>query len=342
MSKILVTGAAGFIGSQLSYSLWQKGDEVTLLDDFSYGHEDNLIFDEHDFRNEIVRMDFRDEAGMDKLFAERGFDYVYHLGGITPLPDCQNRPVDAVDVNVKGTTVVLDNVRRHGVKKMFFASTSAVYENNTDFPSVEEKVEFPGLIYPSTKYAAEQICRAFSKAYGIPVVVFRFANVYGPHIDCLRTTPPVMGYIIREFHDKKSPVLHSTGEQKRDFVYVDDLIRLLILVQKAEHFDIVNVSSGEAYSIGSIADTIAKIMGCEDIPIEHAEVGHFWAKYPELYAKPYPISEEMLGHEVLKYTCLSNRHAKEEYGWSPEISLEEGIRRTVDFSVKAIERANNG
>ena len=88
--------------------------------------------------------------------------------------------------------------------------------------------------------------------------------------------------------------------------------------------------------------SIAKIMGCEDIPIEHAEVGHFWAKYPELYAKPYPISEEMLGHEVLKYTCLSNRHAKEEYGWSPEISLEEGIRRTVDFSVKAIERANNG
>ena len=82
--------------------------------------------------------------------------------------------------------------------------------------------------------------------------------------------------------------------------------------------------------------------GFADIPIEHAEVGHFWAKYPELYAKPYPISEEMLGHEVLKYTCLSNRHAKEEYGWSPEISLEEGIRRTVDFSVKAIERANNG
>ena len=155
MSKILVTGAAGFIGSQLSHRLWQDGEEVTLLDNFSYGSEDNLIFEDHDFREEICRKDIRDLDFMEKLFSEKHFDVVYHIAGITPLPDCQNMPVEAVDVNVRGTVIMLDLVRRYGAKQMIFASTSAVYENNTDFPSVESKVEKPSLLYPSTKYTSE-------------------------------------------------------------------------------------------------------------------------------------------------------------------------------------------
>ena len=155
MSNILVTGAAGFIGSQLAYRLWKNGENVILVDNFSYGSEDNLIFEEHDFREEIHRMDIRDTGFMEKIFSDNMFDIVYHIAGITPLPDCQNMPVEAVDVNVRGTVILLDLVRRYGVKKMIFASTSAVYENNTDFPSVENHVEKPSLVYPSTKYASE-------------------------------------------------------------------------------------------------------------------------------------------------------------------------------------------
>lgn len=338
MGNILVTGAAGFIGSQLAYRLWKEGENVILADNFSYGSDDNLIFEEHDFRKEIHRIDIRDSEHMEKVFSDHAFDIVYHLAGITPLPDCQNMPVEAVDVNVRGTVILLDLVRRYGVKKMIFASTSAVYENNTDFPSAENHVEKPSLIYPSTKYASEQFCKAFSDAYGIPIVCLRFANVYGPHIDCLRTQPPVMGYIIKELFMGRPPVLHSTGNQERDFIYVDDLIDLAILVCKAEHFDIVNVSAGNAVSINNIAEMIRQAMGSEIKPL-YEETEHFWINYPELYQKPYPISEKMMEHEVLKYTCLSNKHAYEEYGWKPKTTLQQGIRNTVEFSCSILERA---
>ena len=338
MSKILITGAAGFIGSQLAYRLWKDGEKVYLVDNFSYGSDDNLIFDEHDFREEIFRKDIRDLDFMESLFRDNSFDIVYHIAAITPLPDCQNMPVEAVDVNVRGTVILLDLVRRYGAKKMIFASTSAVYENNTDFPSVESKVEKPSLLYPSTKYTSEQFCKAFSDAYGIPIVCLRFANVYGPHIDCLRTQPPVMGYIVRELFNGHSPILHSTGNQERDFVYVDDLIELAVRVQKANSFDIVNVSTGSTVSINAICRKITDVMK-SDLKPEYKEVAHFWANYPELYNEPYPISTEIMEHEVLKYTCLSNEHAFQAYGWKPITSLDEGIRKTVDFSCKVLEKA---
>lgn len=340
MSNILITGAAGFISSQLAYKLYKQGNNVFLLDNFSYGHDDNLIFDDKNFIDEIYRKDIRDVDFLDSLFKEKNFDIVYHLAGITPLPDCQNNPVEAVDVNVRGTVVLLDLARKYGVKKFIFTSTSAVYENNTDFPSVEEKVERPSLIYPSTKWAAEQFCKAYADAYGMAVVVLRFANVFGPHIDCLRTQPPVMGYIIRELFKGNSPVLHSTGEQERDFIYVDDLIDLVIKVATSETFDTVNVSTGKTITINRITEIIKEKMGCKNIETKYVDTSHYWDKYPELYEKPYPINSKLLDHEVLKYTCLSNKHAFEKYGWKPQVSIEEGIQRTVDFSIKVLEKAN--
>ncbi|MCR5626593.1 MAG: NAD-dependent epimerase/dehydratase family protein [Lachnospiraceae bacterium] len=342
MSKILITGAAGFIGSQLAYRLWKDGESVVLVDNFSYGSEDNLIFDEHDFREEIHHKDIRDLDFMDSLFEKEKFDYVYHIAGITPLPDCQNHPVDAVDVNVRGTVIILDLIRKYGVKKMVFASTSAVYENNKDFPSVETHVEKPSLFYPSTKYTAEQYCKAYWDAYHIPIVCLRFANVFGPHIDCLRTQPPVMGYIIREFMKGNAPVLHSDGEQKRDFIFVDDLIDLAILVLQSEEYDTVNVSTQTTVTINEITRIIAEKLGTTDIKPEYAETSHYWYRYPELYAKPYPISSQLMENEVLKYTCLSNEHAKEKYGWSPKTSLEEGIAKTVEFSAEVLKKAGIG
>lgn len=338
MKNILVTGAAGFIASQLSYKLYKIGHNISLLDNFSYGHEDNLVFDDKNFSSEIYRKDIRDIEFLDKLFSEKNFDIIYHFAGITPLPDCQNNPSTAIDVNVRGTTILLELARKYGIKKFIFASTSAVYENNSDFPSVEENVEKPSLIYPSSKYMAEQMCKAFYDAYNIPITILRFANVYGPHIDCLRTQPPVMGYIIRELFNDRSPVLHSTGNQERDFIFVDDLIDLAILVLKNEKYDIVNVSTGKTISINKIADIIKEKMGKGMIDTKYADVSNYWIKYKELYEMPYPINNELMEHEVLKYTCLSNEHAFKNYAWKPKVDIDEGIQKTVDFSVKVLNK----
>lgn len=218
MSKILITGAAGFIGSQLAHSLWQKGEEVILLDNFSYGKEDNLIFEDHDFREEILRKDVCDRETLYALCEKNHFDYIYHIGAITPLPDCQLDPGKAIEVNVAGTVNVLEAARRFGAKNVIFASTSAVYERCTQFPTKEEDAVPPHLIYSGGKFAAEQFCRSYADVYGMNITVLRFANVYGPHIDCLRTQPPVAGYLIRELFYDRRPVLHSDGEQRRDFI----------------------------------------------------------------------------------------------------------------------------
>lgn len=340
MAKILITGAAGFIGSQLAYRLYKQGEEVTLIDNFSYGKEDNLIFDDYDFNSEIYHNDIRNLEFMEELFAQKKFDIIYHFAGITPLPDCQNNPVEAVDVNVRGTTIILFLARKYGIKGVIFASTSAVYENNTNFPSTEDVVEKPSLIYPSSKYAAEQLCKAFYDAYHLPITILRFTNVYGPHIDCLRTQPPVMAYIIRELYQNKSPILHSDGNQERDFIYVDDLLDLALLVRKNKAFDIVNVSTNKTVSINTIVNLISQKMHKENLKPTYMNTMHFWNNYPQLYNEPYPISSELLEHEVLKYTCLSNEHAYKTYGWKPKTSIEDGINKTIEYTLKILEKSN--
>lgn len=338
MSKVLITGAAGFIGSQLAYRLWKDGEELILIDNFSYGKEDNLIFDDADFRGKVQKIDIRDREKINGLFEKEKFDYCYHIAAITPLPDCQTDPATAVEVNVMGTVNILEAGRKYGVGKIIFASTSAVYENTTEFPSVEERVAIPSLIYPNTKYTAECYCRAYADVYGMNITCMRFANVYGPHLDCLRLQPPVVGYLIREYYNDRSPVLHSDGTQKRDYVYVEDLIDLCVKVQQGTGFDIVNVSTNTVLSVNELASTVAKLMHKEDIPLRYTESGNYWKNYPNLYEGAYRISDEALNHEVVKFTQLDNSHAKEKYGWEPKVDLETGIQRTIDFSVNVIEK----
>lgn len=339
MSKILITGAAGFIGSQLAYHLWQKGHELTLIDNFSYGSEDNLIFEKHCFTDEIIRDDIRNIPLINKLFEEIKFDYVYHIAGITPLPDCQLNPSEAVEVNTMGTVNLLEAARKFGIKKFIFASTSAVYENNKDFPSVENHVEYPSLIYPNTKFTAERFCQAYADVYGMNITCMRFANVYGPHLDCLRTQPPVVGYLIRELYFDRSPVLHSTGTQRRDFVYVGDLIDLAERLQEGTGFDVVNVSTNTTISINELADIVRRRMGKENIEFKYVESSNYWNRYPDLYKGAFPISSEALDNEVNKFTQLSNEYAKEKYGWIPKTDMEAGVQATIDFSVKVIAEA---
>lgn len=327
--KVMITGAAGFIGSQLAHRLWKDGAELILIDNFSYGHEDNLTFKDHDFRDDILRMDIRDRDGVMKLLEGGDIDYIYNIAGIAPLPDCQLNPQEAIDVNLTGFVNILENARLCGVKKVIQASTNAMYENETEFPTVENNFKVPTLIYPNTKYAAERFAQSYCDTYGMNVTCLRFANVYGPHVDCLRKQPPFVAYMVRELYYDRIPIFHSTGEQRRDYIYVDDLIDLAIAVQTSEGFDAVNVSTNHNYSVNEMYQLAQDIMS-KHIKADYAEDAHYWEKYPGLFKGKYPIKESILNHEINKYSLCDNTYAYEKYNWVPKVTMREGLQRLIE------------
>lgn len=334
--KTLITGAAGFIGSQLAHRLWKQGEELVLIDNYSYGREDNLIFEDHDFRAEVMNMDIRDKEGIASIFKAGDIDFVYNIAGIAPLPDNQLNPQEAIDVNLVGFVNILENARIYGVKKVIQASTNAMYENETEFPTTEDSFKVPTLIYPNTKYAAERFAQSYCDTYGMSVTCLRFANVYGPHVDCLRKQPPFVAYMVRELYYNRTPIFHSTGEQRRDYIYVEDLIDLAIAVRKTSGFDAVNVSSNKNYSVNEMYQIAQDIMGIT-IKADYASDAHYWKKYPALFEGKYPIKESILNHEINKYSLCDNSYAYEKYGWSPKFSMEDGLKELIKAECKLLD-----
>ena len=334
--KTLITGAAGFIGSQLAHRLWKQGEELVLIDNYSYGREDNLIFEDHDFRAEVMNMDIRDKEGIASIFKAGDIDFVYNIAGIAPLPDNQLNPQEAIDVNLVGFVNILENARIYGVKKVIQASTNAMYENETEFPTTEDSFKVPTLIYPNTKYAAERFAQSYCDTYGMSVTCLRFANVYGPHVDCLRKQPPFVAYMVRELYYNRTPIFHSTGEQRRDYIYVEDLIDLAIAVRKTSGFDTVNVSSNKNYSVNEMYQIAQNIMG-KTIKADYASDAHYWEKYPALFEGKYPIKESILNHEINKYSLCDNSYAYEKYGWSPKFSMEDGLKELIKAECKLLD-----
>lgn len=335
--RIMITGAAGFIGSQLAHVLWKRGAQLLLLDNFSYGKEDNLKFEDHDFIDEVIRLDIRDRKALASLCEGKEIDYIYNIAGIAPLPDCQTNPSEAIEVNVIGLVNILEIARMKGVKKVIQASTNAIYENTETFPTTEDFGKLPTLIYPNTKYAAERFAESFCSTYGMNVTCLRFANVYGPHIDCLRKQPPFVGYMIRELYYDRVPVFHSDGTQRRDYVYVDDLVELAIKVQEGHGFDCVNVSSGSNYSVNELYKIACELTG-KDIAPKYAPDAHYWENYPRLFQGAYRIREEILNHEINKYTLCDNGLAYKKYGWKPSVDIREGLRRVIENEFELLSK----
>jgi UDP-glucose 4-epimerase len=143
--------------------------------------------------------------------------------------------------------------------------------------------------------------------------------------------------MIRELYYERTPIFHSTGEQRRDYIYIDDLLDLAIKVQKTKGFDAINVSSNSSHSVNQMYKIAQEIIGKEISPI-YADDAHYWEKYPELFEGFYPIEDSILAHEINKYTLCDNKYAFEKYSWLPKISLHEGLKKLISEEFKLLDR----
>ena len=281
---------------------------------------------------EFVAVDVRDED-LHRVVA--GADVVYHLAGIAALPRCQARPGFAYDVNVTGTANVLEASRRAGIRRVVLSSTSAVYECSVGDTYAETTPIAPNLVYACTKKASEDLCSAYAANYGMDIVVARLFNVYGPHQDFRRQSPPFTSYVARELAAQRTPTLYNDSQVKRDYVFAADVVSALMTMGLAPGryaAEILNVGSGAGHSVPELYALFQKTAGTS-IAAAYRKPESLWDAYEELYLPPFPLSRERVKKEVYKHAIADVRKIRREFGWTPATSIEQGVAAVFAYAV---------
>lgn len=328
--NILITGGAGFIGSELGKFLLKEGHNVKILDNLEYGYRDN--FED----NDVLKENFIEADVREKDFGKylKDIDTVFHFAGISALPECESNPSKAFDVNTTAVANVLNACRDSNVRRFIFASTSAVYENNCgDSVMKEDMSVHPNLIYATTKYCSEQICKSYAQNYDMDIIICRFFNVFGPHQDFKRKYPPFTSYLIREVLADRMPTIYNTSDVKRDYIYVEDLMNYLYRMMKSKNkysAEIFNLAGKSGYSTMEIAQTIFKALD-KPVEFETGDSNKFWDKYETLFNKTYNLSRERVKKEVFKNCIGDNEKIKAEFNYEPQKDLLSGLKSIIDY-----------
>jgi UDP-glucose 4-epimerase len=304
VTKVLVTGGAGFIGSNLAKALREHGDEVRILDNFSTGSRANL----DGLGVEIVEGELRSYERVHN--AVRGVEVVYHLGALGSVPRSVQDPLTSSAVNIEGTLNVLLAARDEGVRRVVFSSSTSVYGTSAARPTREDSPLDPISPYGVAKLAAERYCSAFSRVYdAFETVVLRYFNVFGPRQSPSSQYAAVVPLFITAIAAGQPVTIHGDGEQSRDFTFVDNVVAATIAAAGAPGASgrAFNVAGGDPASVNRVADTIGEILGK---PVEKDFT----------FSRPGDIRDS--------WADLSA--AREVLGYEPSISLEDGLRRTAD------------
>ena len=304
MTKVLVTGGAGFVGSNLVRGLLAQNYEVRVLDNYSTGFRSNL--DGLDI--EIVEGELRSYERVHN--AMRGVELVFHIGALGSVPRSLHDPLNSNAVNVEGTLNVLLAARDEGVRRVVYSSSSSVYGLRSDLPVTEEAPPDPLSPYAVTKLAAERYCIAFSRVYeNFESVVVRFFNVFGPRQSPNSVYAAVVPLFIRAIEAGEPIFINGDGEQSRDFTYVDNVVDGTIRAATADGANgrIFNLAASSPATVNHIADLIGEILGKEvRREFRPPRLGDIRASWADISA------------------------AREVLGWEPKIDLAEGLRRTVE------------
>ena len=250
MEKIIVTGGAGFIGSHIVDALVDDGYEVHVVDDLSAGKKENI-----NPKAILHVLDVRDKDELIKIFD--GASYVFHEAAQPRVQYSIEHPIETNDINVNGLLSVLEACRLNKVKRLIFASSSAIYGEPEILPTGENAYINPMSPYATHKYIGEVYLKLYAKIYGLETVSLRYFNVYGPRINPEGAYPLVIGYFLKLLKEGKDLTITGDGSQTRDFVHVEDVVRANISAMKSGKVgkgEIINIGGGESYSINYIAE----------------------------------------------------------------------------------------
>lgn len=298
--KALVTGGCGFIGSHLVERLLDEGHKVIVIDDLSEGKLEYLPTDNPNL--EFHQKSILDDIG--HLFKD--VEAVFHLAALPrPLLSIEE-PKPAHEVNVTGTLNILIHCRDHKVGRLVYASSASLYGEQPVYPSPEEATPNPMSPYALHKYIMELYAKLFETLYGLQANGLRFFNVYGDRMNPNGFYASLIPKFIKIIKSGERPTIFGTGEQARDFVYVDDVVEALILASKSKHYGLAfNIGWGKNYSVNEVFKTIRRLLKIDVEPL-----------YGPAVIEP-------------TQTLADSQRARGLLGWEPKVSLEEGIRRLI-------------
>jgi nucleoside-diphosphate-sugar epimerase len=307
MGLSLITGGAGFIGSNMVRFLLEKGEKVRVLDNFETGKQENLA--EVSGRIELVEGDIRDMKTVSR--AVTGAEVVYHLAALGSVPRSVKDPATSHDVNVSGIFNMLIAARDAKVGRFIFASSSSVYGQSKVLPQHEGLLLAPISPYGATKAIGEIYCRAFYETYGLQTISLRYYNVFGPRQDPTSQYAAAIPLFVSALLRDKSPTIFDDGEQSRGFTYIDNVLQANWLAAKTKesHGEAINISTENAVTVNTVVNTIRKLMRKENIK--------------PVYVPPRPGD--------IKHSLADVTLAKKVIGYEPFVSFEEGIAKAIDW-----------
>ena len=307
MANFLVTGGAGFIGSNIVEVLLAQGESVRVLDDFSTGKRENL--EAFKDRIDLVEGDLRDEDTCRRAVAD--MDYVLHQAAMASVPRSIAEPVMTSEVNVMGTIKLLEAAAKAKVRRLVYAASSSAYGDQPKPSKSEDLIPRPLSPYASAKLACEYFCQAFSQSMGLETVCLRYFNVFGPRQDPASQYSAVIPLFTTAVIDGRRPTIYGDGTQTRDFTFVENNVRANILAATTSRpvaGQTINIACGTSYSLLDLLRVINQTLGKDVQPLfEPRRVGDVQHSLADI-----TLARELLGYEVY-------------------VGFDEGMRRTVEW-----------
>lgn len=315
-SSILVTGGAGFIGSNLCEYFLSKGHQVTCLDNFATGHRHNLkdFINHPDFS--LIEGDIRNLSDCEK--AVQGVDHVLHQAALGSVPRSIKDPITTNEVNVSGFLNMLAASRDAQVKRFVYAASSSTYGDSQGLPKVEEVIGKPLSPYAITKYVNELYADIFSRTYGLETIGLRYFNVFGRKQDPKGAYAAVIPKFVLQLMQLESPVINGDGNYSRDFTYIDNVIQMNELAMTTQNPDAVNTVFNTAYGDRNTLNDLVGYLK-EYLSVHDPKIAEVAIEYGPNRAGDIP------------HSLASIDKAKSLLGYDPKFSLQEGLKEAVDW-----------